>query len=258
MDNKRTEILREIEAELAAIKQQVVALEEKVEAFRQLPAEQPVEEPVEESDFTDMEFGVSDMPEEAAPAQEEETVQAVIEPVEMDLVEEDLPEPEPEAVPAEEIPGQAGNDEQVAGDNEQVAGNDVQEVEPVTEPEPEQVPEPEPEPVLVPEPEPEPVPETKPVQAAPRPETERLPWRLDKPGMSVKNIRSGISLYDRALFIGTLFKEDYALYDKTIGDLNTLSTLDEAVGYLLDRFPDWNLKSDIVYNFMMAIRKKLG
>ena len=72
------------------------------------------------------------------------------------------------------------------------------------------------------------------------------------------NIRSGISLYDRALFIGTLFKEDYALYDKTIGELNGLSSLDEAVDYLLDRFPDWNLKSDIVYNFMMAIRKKLG
>ena len=69
---------------------------------------------------------------------------------------------------------------------------------------------------------------------------------------------TGISLYDRALFIGTLFKEDYALYDKTISELNALSTLDEAVDYLLERFPDWNLKSDIVYNFMMAIRKKLG
>jgi hypothetical protein len=76
--------------------------------------------------------------------------------------------------------------------------------------------------------------------------------------MSVKNLRSGISLYDRALFIGTLFKEDYALYDKTISELNALSSLDEAVDYLLERFPDWNLKSDIVYNFMMAVRKKLG
>ena len=28
-----------------------------------------------------------------------------------------------------------------------------------------------------------------------------------------------------------------------------------SVDYLLERFPDWNLKSDIVYNFMMAIRK---
>ena len=211
MDNKRTEILREIEAELAALKEKVLALEEKVEAFRQLP-----EEPAEESDFTDMEIGVDELPQEPAPAPVEEVaVQAEIEPVEMNLAEEDLPEPEPE---------------------------------------PEPVPEPVPEPAPAPMPEPEP----KPAPAVPRPETERLPWRLDKPGITVKNIRSGISLYDRALFIGTLFKEDYALYDKTIGDLNALSTLDEAVDYLLDRFPDWNLKSDIVYNFMMAVRKKLG
>ena len=187
MENNRTEILRELEAELAALKEKVLQFENKLEAFRQLPAE----EPVEESDFTDMEIGISDLPE---------------------------PEPvvEPEPV-IEEIPEQVRNDE----------------------------PEPEPEPVAKPAP-------------APRPETERLPWRLDKPGISVKHIRSGISLYDRALFIGTLFKEDYALYDKTISELNALSSLDEAVDYLLERFPDWNLKSDIVYNFMMAIRKKLG
>jgi hypothetical protein len=187
MENNRTEILRELEAELAALKEKVLQFENRLEALRQLPAE----EPVQESDFTDMEIGVSDLPE---------------------------PEPvvEPEPV-IEEIPEQVRNDE----------------------------PEPEPEPVAKPAP-------------APRPETERLPWRLDKPGISVKHIRSGISMYDRALFIGTLFKEDYALYDKTIGELDTLTSLDEAVDYLLERFPDWNLKSDIVYNFMMAIRKKLG
>ena len=187
MENNRTEILRELEGELAALKEKVLQFENRLEALRQLPAE----EPVEESDFTDMEIGISDLPE---------------------------PEPvvEPEPV-IEEIPEQVRNDE----------------------------PEPEPEPVAKPAP-------------APRPETERLPWRLDKPGISVKHIRSGISMYDRALFIGTLFKEDYALYDKTIGELDTLTSLDEAVDYLLERFPDWNLKSDIVYNFMMAIRKKLG
>ena len=187
MENNRTEILRELEAELAALKEKVLQFENKLEALRQLPAE----EPVEESDFTDMEIGVSDLPE---------------------------PEPvvEPEPV-IEEIPV----------------------IEPAEEPVPE------------PEPEPKPAP-------APHPETERLPWRLDKPGLSVKHIRSGISMYDRALFIGTLFKEDYALYDKTIGELDALTSLDEAVDYLLERFPDWNLKSDIVYNFMMAIRKKLG
>ena len=212
MENNRTEILREIEAELVSLKRQFSALEAKVEALRQMPAEA---ETAEESDFTGLEIGVSDLPEETAPVAEETVVQTEIEPVDMDLSIDDLPEPEPVSGP-----------------------------EPVVE--------------AVPEPEPEPEPAPKPAPAVPRADTERLPWRLDKPGMSVKNIRSGISLYDRALFIGTLFKEDYALYDKTIGELNGLSSLDEAVDYLLDRFPDWNLKSDIVYNFMMAIRKKLG
>ena len=216
MENNRTEILQELEAALAALKEQVRAFEDQLEAFRQLPPEAPVEEPAEESDFTDIEIGVSDLPEP-------------------EPVVEDLPEPEPEPVP----------------DAEPVEAPAAPVPEPVPDAEPEPVPEPVEGPVEGPAEEPKPAP-------APHPETERLPWRLDKPGLSVKNIRSGISLYDRALFIGTLFKEDYALYDKTIGELNALSTLDEAVDYLLERFPDWNLKSDIVYNFMMAIRKKLG
>ncbi len=102
-----------------------------------------------------------------------------------------------------------------------------------------------------------PVEETAP--APPEPDgTADLPWRKDRPGMQVKNIRSGISLYDRALFIGTLFKEDFTLYDNTIRELNGLTTLDQAVDYIRRHFPDWNLHSDVVYSFMMAIRKKLG
>jgi len=221
MENNRTEILRELEAELAALKEKVLQFENKLEALRQLPAE----EPVEESDFTDMEIGVSDLPEPEPVVEPEPAVEEipVIEPAEE-------PVPEPVAEPVAE-PVEAAE-------------------EPVPVPEPVEGPEPEP------QPEPEPAP--KPAPVLPRPETERLPWRLDKPGLSVKHIRSGISMYDRALFIGTLFKEDYALYDKTIGELDALTSLDEAVDYLLERFPDWNLKSDIVYNFMMAIRKKLG
>ena len=210
MENNRTEFLQELEAELASLKEKVRAFEDKLEAFRQLPQE----ETVEESDFTDMEIGVSDLPEQVV-----ET-----EPV-------GKPDQKPATKPA----------------LEPVA-------EPVAESASEPVAEPVAEPVEVVE---EPLEESKPVPVQ-HPETERLPWRLDKPGMSVKNLRSGISLYDRALFIGTLFKEDYALYDKTISELNALSSLDEAVDYLLERFPDWNLKSDIVYNFMMAVRKKLG
>ena len=196
MEKNSTEILREIEASLAEVKEKVRLLEEQLAQYQKLSEEEAAapaaEEPLAEVDFTDMEIGEAD-----------------------DLPE--MPEPQPE---------------------------------PVAEPEP----------VL--EPEPEPVPEPAPAQEAapevPTVDTSRMPWRLDKPGLAVKNIRSGISLYDRALFIGTLFKEDYALYDKTIGELNALATFEEAVDYVVTRFPDWNYKSDIVYNFMMAIRRKLG
>ena len=101
-----------------------------------------------------------------------------------------------------------------------------------------------------------------PAEAAPAPstpdETANLPWRKDNPGLMVKNIRSGISLLDRAQFIGTLFKEDFALYDNTIAALNNMGSLDEAVAYIKSNFPQWNLGSDVVYRFMMAVRKKLG
>jgi hypothetical protein len=229
MDKNSAEILREIEADLASLKEKVRVLEEQVAEYKELAAAEEaaaIEEPVaSEVDFTDMEIGVADLPEEPAPVEEEKVEEPEL-PAETEV--DDLPAAEPLA---EDIPGP----------------------EPVIE----DLPEPAPEPVPEHEPVAEPMPEPAPV-SVPKVDTERMQWRLDKPGQSVKNIRSGISLYDRALFIGTLFKEDYALYDTTIGKLNAMTGLDEAVDYLLANFPDWNLKSDIVYNFIMAIRKKLG
>jgi hypothetical protein len=124
-------------------------------------------------------------------------------------------------------------------------------------PAPEVVAEPEPvaEPALVAEPEPAPAP--KPVRLKAAPEG-TYAWQQARPGVSVKHIRSGISLLDRAQFITILFKEDYSLYDSTLADLDAMETLDEAAAYVAERFPDWNLKSDIVFSFMMAVRKKVG
>ena len=170
---------------------------------------------------------------EALPAEDEAEVDFTDIAIGIDGVVEPVPTPEAEPVPEAEAEAQP-------------------ELVPMPEPEPE------PEPVVQAEPVPEPVAEAAPAPEPAPDDTAALPWRKDKPGLQVKNIRSGISLLDRALFIGTLFKEDFALYDKTIGELDALTSLDEAVDYLLERFPDWNLKSDIVYNFMMAVRKKLG
>ena len=200
MEKTQKDLLKEFQEEIARIKEQIETLEARLSSLQASP-EQADDEEV---DFTDIQIGVAEMP---------------------DQVGHDEPAPEPEAVP-----------------------------EPVVAPEPEPVVAPEPEPVVAPEPE-------APKASAPQTtedDTAHLPWRTDKPGIPVKNIRSGISLLDRALFIGTLFKEDFALYDQTIADLNAMSNLDEAVAYIREKFPHWNLKSDVVYHFMMSVRKKLG
>ena len=209
---------------LQDFQEEVIALKERIAALEaRISALQAGEIQADDEvvDFTDIEIGVEEPVGEPEPVAEPQPV------------EETLPEPVEE---------------------------------PVAEPEPvlESILEPEPAPQPAPEPEPEPEPEPAPAPAASAPsvpledETANLPWRKDKPGLSVKNIRSGISLLDRALFIGTLFKEDFALYDQTIADLNAMESLDEAVDYIRERFPSWNLKSDVVYHFMMSIRKKLG
>ena len=97
-----------------------------------------------------------------------------------------------------------------------------------------------------------------PEKPAETPAPKDYPWLRDVPPVRVKNIRSAISLQDRALYINTLFKEDFQLYDLTISELNALEDATQAAGYITEHFPDWNLKSDIVYSFMMAVRKKLG
>ena len=94
--------------------------------------------------------------------------------------------------------------------------------------------------------------------AAPKADITSYAWYKDRPGILVKNIRSGISLLDRAQFIGTLFKEDFGLYDATIAALNEMTSLEEAVAYVNEHFPQWNMGSDVAYRFMMAVRKKLG
>lgn len=88
--------------------------------------------------------------------------------------------------------------------------------------------------------------------------TAKQAWRTDMPGSPVKDIRAAIALVDRALFINKLFAEDAAAFMETINAVNQMSTLDEAVEYLASAHPSWNFESDIVYRFMMAIRRKVN
>lgn len=87
--------------------------------------------------------------------------------------------------------------------------------------------------------------------------TAREAWRTDMPGTEVKDIRSAISLNDRLLFIKSLFGDDPALFLSTLDRLNSMGTLDEAADFIRSAFPSWDMDSEVVYRFMMAVRRKL-
>lgn len=236
MDNNRTEILAEIESRMQALREELGELENKVSELRKS---------VEAAEMC----AAAD---ETAPVDWSEVEVSVVETTQEPFVVDDMPEAEPleesfpETVLSPDDPADAEEELEVAviesGESEPAA-----EVHAAPEPAPEA---PASHEVAASEPA-----VKQPVAAMPQ---KRYAWQTDLPGVPVKNIRSAISLYDRALFINTLFREDYALYDKTVGDLNAASSLEEAEKYLMTYFPDWNYGSEVVYGFMMAVRKKLG
>ncbi len=87
--------------------------------------------------------------------------------------------------------------------------------------------------------------------------TAREAWRTDMPGSPVKDIRSAISLNDRILFINTLFDEDPVLFQSILTKVNSMSGLEEVVEFLAEERPSWNMESDEVYRFMMAVRRRI-
>ena len=218
MDKSELDILLECQKELASLKERIGVLETRISTLQEKQAEAPAEVPAEADEVDFTGVEIG----VAAPAD------AIVPEVEMADVPNEEPidiEPMAELEPEPVVP-------------------DAPSITPST-------------PSVIPS-TPTVIPSEASVSPAAPDETANLPWRKDNPGMLVKNIRSGISLLDRAQFIGTLFKEDFALYDNTIAALNTMNSLDEAVAYIKTNFPQWNLGSDVVYRFMMAIRKKLG
>lgn len=209
-----------------------------------------------------------DIPEaesEAEPEAELETEDLPESEPETELEPEDMPEAEPEADP----------------------GQGTQ-AEPETEAEPEQITGPES--VTGPEPEAEPVPEDLPEEDGfslfggmaeeeePKARKTKAPsehrqysghkviadqkygneaWRKDMPGPEVKDVRSAISLNDRVMFISTLFRDDSMLFQDVINKINALTTLEKAVQYLKENFPEWDMDSELVYRFMMSVRRKI-
>lgn len=234
------------------------------------------EEPVDLSEPIDISLEETDFPVEPAPVAEpviEHTVEPAAEPEPVEEEEaiildeaEDLPEePVSEPEPVEEV---------APAPQEETAAEPEPEVEKTAEPEPEQVQKAEPE-------------EDgffglfgEEIPAEPKKGRRRresiaevaentgnkavvdameiaAAWRTDIPGPEVKSLRSAIALGDQVMFISRLFRKDSALYQDTVDRLNRTSTLKEAISYLSETFPEWDLASDDVYKFMMAVRRKI-
>lgn len=196
---------------------------------------------------------------------------------EAELETEDLPEAEPEAeLETEDLP---------ESEPEADPGQGTQ-AEPETEAEPEQIAGPESVTGPEPEPEPEDVPEEDGFslfggmaeEEEPKARKTKAPsehrqysghkviadqkygneaWRKDMPGPEVKDVRSAISLNDRVMFISTLFRDDSMLFQDVINRINALTTLEKAVQYLKENFPEWDMDSELVYRFMMSVRRKI-
>ena len=129
------------------------------------------------------------------------------------------------------------------------------EPEPVVEPAPAPAPEPAPAPAPQPAPEvkTEPVVEVKVEKPAPRP----VPQQTSLFGTAVEDIRQAISLGDRFLFQRELFAGNGELMQKTLDEINTLSSLGEAMDYVRDNF-DWDKDSTAVQLFENVLKRRFG
>lgn len=245
MDKSPKEILAELDAELSALKARVGEIEKKVELLRNELDLEPAEP---------LDLGTADYLYDIA-----------------DAVPEDIPvENVPEAV-ADDMPADVFAEN--AGENVgESVPDDIPEAESESEPEA--------------EPETEDLPEEDGFslfggmaeEEEPKAKKTKAPsehrqysghkviadqkygneaWRKDMPGPEVKDVRSAISLNDRVMFISTLFRDDSMLFQDVINKINALTTLEKAVQYLKENFPEWDMDSELVYRFMMSVRRKI-
>lgn len=293
MDKSPKEILAELDAELSALKARVGEIEKKVELLRnELDLE-----PAEPLDLgtADYLYDIADAVPEEIP--DENVPEAVADDMPADVfaenagenvgesVPDDIPEPESEAEPeaepeTEDLPESEPEVEQEPEDLPEADPGQGTQAGPETEAEPEQVAGTEP------EPKPEDLPDEDGFslfggmaeEEEPKAKKTKAPsehrqysghkviadqkygneaWRKDMPGPEVKDVRSAISLNDRVMFISTLFRDDSMLFQDVINKINALTTLEKAVQYLKENFPEWDMDSELVYRFMMSVRRKI-
>ena len=232
MENKQQQILSEIQSMMTSIRNQFNLLDAKISEFQQCVAAEGEQETI---DLEPIEF-ISLANEQAVEVEEvpvEPEVAVELQTVVDDLPEEDLPEEDD--LPFFDEPE-----------------NIVEEAAPILEPVAEPVAEPVVE--LVVETAAESVVKSAPIIDT---MTDKQAWRTDMPGSPVKDVRSAISLNDRILFINKLFDEDPMEFQEAIGKVNSFETFAQVVEYISTEHSDWNLESDTVYRFMMAVRRKV-
>ena len=266
MENRQQQILSEIQELMSSVRSQLEKLDAKMQEFQQSIDPQgdmamPIDIDIDES-YLNEEVVIEadlDLPEVQA-AELEAVVETVEEPV-----AEDIPEPVIEAEPEVEIEPVVDVEPEPEQEPE-VELEPVVELDPVEEivPLPEVFPEPEADdddddlPLFA---EPESIFEA--AQKSPKARKavldvmeDKQAWRTDIPGAPVKDILSAISLNDRVQFINVLFNGDPGLFQQSRAQINAMDTLDQAVEYVTSTY-NWDMGSQVVYRFMMAVRRKV-
>ena len=247
MENKESQILSEIMDMMASIRSQLEMLDAKMAELQNTVGQG-------EAEAMPIDLDIDDLPEteEVAPVVEETVVVEDDLPFYDDLTDGPAVE---EPVAEEPVAEEPIAEEPVV--EEPVVEEPVIEVpvadEPVVEDDDDDLPifaDPEPVQEAVPAPQ-------KPKTAVIDAMTDRQAWRTDMPGTAVKDIRSAISLNDRILFINNLFGQDSMRFQDALTKINQMASLEEVVEYVETEQPGWNLESDTVYRFMMAVRRKV-
>ena len=244
MKNNQQQILSEIKSLLASVKTQLGELENKIAEFEQCAENQDVVEdaPIEDVVEDVVEEVVEEPVVESVVEVEDEVMDIELEPSDDLPFYDDLPVTESEVELETEASDDIVPESQVAEEPQLVE-------EPVAE-----------EPVVEVDDLPEVVTVVTPEAAAPVPVIDAMiakqAWRTDMPGSSVRDIRSAISLNDRILFINYLFGEDPMAFQEMLTQLNAMSSFDEAAAHAVAAHPEWDLESDTVYRFMMALRRR--
>lgn len=256
MDMDRNEIIEELRLEIAEIKSRVAVLEDKLAALENdkadsvehidleqenilpdiaeiadvaVPVDAPIVEPAEEEvEMKPVAEDIEDMPEETVTSEEETTEESGVQEI------DDAPEADVQDNAGEDLPGEDGGSLFGGFGEVEPALGKPRSVKTVNDANSSRV-----------------------HKTIGESHTGTRAWLTDMPGPEVKDVRSAISLNDRVMFISSLFREDSMLFQNVVSKINAQTSIDKVVSYLEETFPEWNMDSELVYRFMMAVRRKI-